>query len=55
VLHSFASARRARILTVNTLSAQTTSLPPAVFELLQLREFGLGFFQDGDVGVGVFP
>src|ERR1035438_3597094 len=23
--------------------------------LLQLREFRLGFLQDGDVGVGVFP
>jgi hypothetical protein len=25
------------------------------FPLLQLRVFGFGFFQDGDVGVGVFP
>jgi len=25
------------------------------FRLLQLRELRLGFFQDGDVGVGVFP
>jgi hypothetical protein len=24
-------------------------------QLLQLRVLGLGFFQDGDVGVGVFP
>ena len=25
------------------------------FQLLQLRVVRLGFFQDGDVGVGVFP
>ena len=24
-------------------------------ELVQLRVFGFGFFQDGNVGVGVFP
>ena len=24
-------------------------------ELLQLRVFGFGFFQDGDVEVGIFP
>jgi hypothetical protein len=23
--------------------------------LLQLRVFGFGLFQDGDVGIGVFP
>jgi hypothetical protein len=27
----------------------------AAAHLLQLRVFRLGFFQDGDVGVGVFP
>ena len=24
-------------------------------ELLQLRVLGLGFFQDGNIGIGVFP
>jgi hypothetical protein len=28
---------------------------PAFPELVQLGVFGFGFFQDGDVGVGVFP
>ena len=27
----------------------------SIFRLLQLRVLRLGFFQDGDVGVGVFP
>jgi hypothetical protein len=26
-----------------------------IFELLQLRVLRLGFLQDGDVGVGIFP
>src|ERR1700687_3424871 len=34
---------------------ETVSDEEELFELLQLRVLRLGFLQDGDVGVGVFP
>jgi hypothetical protein len=49
---SFLSARRSvlkKYLTVPTLSEMPT------LSAMQLRVFGFGLFQDGDVGVGVFP
>jgi hypothetical protein len=44
---------RYRLLTSTIGKQQTTKKD--FFQLLQLRVLRLGFLQDGDVGVGVFP
>src|ERR1700726_4165064 len=39
----------------NSSYLQTAPITKDFFQLLQLRVLRLGFLQDGDVGVGVFP
>ena len=43
------------VLTKRVVLLTRTEGPTMVSRSLQLRVFGLGLLQDGDVGVGIFP
>src|SRR4029077_13214141 len=55
--HSLTGSWSNRLLTstIAKTVADEGSLSSSYRQLLQFRVFRLGFFQDGDVGVGVFP